>query len=256
MKPAEIRSVGDLLDLARKNFFTEPRGRWIFRGNANKYFDLKPSVGRDLHSSKSRARYESSLFDIFCREARGFLDHICAHIPSSKWEWLSLAQHHGLPTRLLDWTYNPLVALYFATSAYEGLDGAFYGLKSTARQPKETSPFEIANPVKYRPITITPRIRAQEGLFVACADVEAPLDQRLRNGWKMESYVIPSDNKPTILYDLFRLGIHASSLFPDVDGLAARLRWQHLIHPPSEGAKRAIQPTVPPPMPGQREDAP
>ncbi|HEY7387321.1 MAG TPA: hypothetical protein VH640_02355 [Bryobacteraceae bacterium] len=87
-------------------------------------------------------------------------------------------------------------------------------------------------PVKYYPNIVTPRIRAQEGVFVACAELERPLDNTLENHWTIESLRIAANRKPHLRYELFRLGVHASSLFPDVDGLAARIRWQHLVTSP------------------------
>src|SRR5258708_39996306 len=108
-----IGCIQDLLARASTQYFAEPRGRWVFRGHSNVNFALIPAVGRAAHTSQSRAKYEQSLFDIFCREARGYV----SAIPATDWEWLSLAQHHGLPTRLLDWTTNPLVAAFFAVSA-------------------------------------------------------------------------------------------------------------------------------------------
>jgi hypothetical protein len=193
-------------------------------------FKLIPSVGRGRHTSKDRRKYEQSLFDIFCREARAYL----TLLPSDKWEWLSIAQHHGLPTRLLDWTHNILVALYFAVEANPAADGVLFALRSITKaseRVRERSPFSIVRPAKFYPNIVTPRIRAQEGLFVVCSDLEAPLDQNLRRDWQVERLQIPSGAKGALRYELFRLGVHASSLFPDIDGLAARLKWQHAVSP-------------------------
>ncbi len=241
-----ITSIDDFLTTSAASYFAEQRSTWIFRGHSDSSFTLVPSVGRTAHASKSRAKYEESLFDIFRREARGHLPAI----PKDEWEWLSLAQHHGLPTRLLDWTINPLVALYFAVSANPGEGGQFFALRALTKASENVrseSPFKITRPVKYFPNIVTPRIRAQEGLFIACAEVERPLDTVLRSDWRIESYDIAACAKEKILYQLFRLGVHASSLFPDIDGLAARLKWQHSVSPPQPGPSNALQPTVPPP---------
>lgn len=228
-----IDSIANLLEQASKRYFAKPRGRWVFRGHSSTEFKLIASVGRGNHTSRSREKYERSLFDIFRREARGYLPTI----PSDEWEWLALAQHHGLPTRLLDWTYNPLVALYFAIEANPNLDGQLFALYATTKASefvRESSPFAIREPVKVYPNIVTSRIRAQEGLFVACAALEVPLDRALRDGWQIESWAIPAGRKPHLRYELFRLGVHASSLFPDIDGLAARIRWQHAVSSPFE----------------------
>jgi FRG domain len=213
-----ITSVQEILDHASNKYFKEPRGSWVFRGHANSSYDLKPSVGRGKHTSKSREKYEESLFTIFRREAVGYI----SSIPADDWEWLSFAQHHGLPTRLLDWTNNLLAALYFAVDSHPDADGEVFALRAVNKASDNRisgSPFKISKPIKYYPNLVTPRIRAQEGLFVVCSDLEIPLDQNLRSDWSIERLRIPQVNKEQIRYALFRLGVHASSIYPDIGGL-------------------------------------
>jgi hypothetical protein len=227
----EITSIEVLLARASEKYFAASRGHWVFRGHSDKNYRLVPSVGRAKHTSSSRLKYEESLFSIFQRESQGYLDFL----PTNEWEWLALAQHHGLPTRLLGWTYNPLVALYFAVEENPTTDGEFYALhagRQASVEERRGSPFEIARSVKYFPTIVTQRIREQEGLFVACSDLETPLDEALRDDWEIEKLSVPANCKELLRYSLFRLGVHASSLFPDIDGLAARLRWQHAVTTP------------------------
>ena len=232
---AEIGSINSTPTLLSRfrDYFTEPRGHWVFRGHSNAEWDLTPSVGRGSHNWQTRKKYESKLLEQFKRGALGLL----ARPPESEWEWLSLARHHGLPTRLLEWTLNPLVALYFAVESCTGSNGQVLALRAFVRKSALADlPFEIQEPVKYYPNVVTPRIRAQEGVFVACASLDVPLDkdEKLPKRWRIQRWAIPSEHKNALRYELYRVGVHASSLYPDLDGLAERIRWQGSVQALSE----------------------
>ena len=86
------------------------RSRYAFRGLSNSEYDLKTSLIRLGHDPKVTRDLEPVILRSFRKYA-----HLNATPGTSIWHWLSLAQHHGLPTRLLDWSVSPYVALHFAT---------------------------------------------------------------------------------------------------------------------------------------------
>lgn len=85
------------------------RSPYVYRGLWDKGYTLKTSL---MRIGENYPKLEPHLLRNFRKYAKG----TSAHTGESAWNWLALAQHHGLPTRLLDWTYSPYVALHFATA--------------------------------------------------------------------------------------------------------------------------------------------
>src|SRR5882762_8533598 len=97
-------------------------GNYLFRGVTSVRHTLIPSVGRQRDGYNYSVNIEKALFDQFKREALPFL----AARPQNDWEWLALAQHYGVPTRLLDWSESPSVSLFFAVWGNDDEDAGLY----------------------------------------------------------------------------------------------------------------------------------
>jgi hypothetical protein len=196
--------------------------RWVFRGVASKAHDCRPSIGR---TPGYRADYERALLDAFIREAHA---HLGGPRPSD-WEWLALAQHHGVPTRLLDWTRNPLVACYFAVSSEPANEeAAIYAVELARDQllpPGDRSdPFAIREVKFVLPSALAPRITTQKGLFSAHPEPQAPWQPP---GLAENTFRIARSVRVPFRKRLFQLGIDAALIYPNLDGLGQSLSWQY-----------------------------
>lgn len=257
----EVGSLGELIDQVTPSEPNPVYGRrrdvGVYRGASDASLPLLTSLDRlggpDPHS---KAGLEAHILRNFIRYSRPYLPAT----PINDWELLVTAQHHGVPTRLLDWTYSPLVAAYFATRpAREGrrrdravwrldwqrLHEAFdfptlalliedlhelFGREGTDFTPwrlfdwnAEAKPFACM----IEPPSLNSRIVAQAAVFTLCSDKTRPFDRFLVEhdlGTALTKFVIRGEQVAPIRDQLDLAGVDERRLFPDLDGLAAMIR--------------------------------
>jgi hypothetical protein len=191
---------------------------WIYRGLGDISYKLLPKIGRPGYSNGRSVSREKLLLRIFKQRAVRFV----SPQPTSELEWLALGQHHGLPTRLMDWTYSPLVALYFAVKGNAESDGVVY-CRHMSRGGNVFNPFSIKQAQKYYPPHLSPRIPAQSALFTV--EPKPHIETEIADGVQI---VIPKAAKNSLREHLYILGIHEESMFPDLDGIGSHLCWRLL----------------------------
>lgn len=152
------------------------------------------------------------------------------------YDWLSLAQHYGVPTRLLDWSKNPLIALWFAVSDYildvptcaDNLHWPCVWILSLTEQTKtrESDPFETQKLTYLGSLHSSARAQAQESVFTisGISKIRGSLENIGRNTTGrfrcLELFKINPDACHTLLSDLREKNISISTVFPDTAGAA------------------------------------
>jgi hypothetical protein len=211
-----------------------------FRGQRDAAWGLIPGAYRYPDLDEDEVRSE------FMLKARPLL----TQAPRSDWEWYFLMQHHGLPTRLLDWTEGSLIALHFALAqATTHQDAAVWVLDpwalndwslgkadlvitspdcpSEAQAAKYLSPIYENRQQPSKPIAAVPpynssRITAQRGSFTVHGSRKAPIESMFSK--KIAKVTLPRGSALLMRRQLRTVGISEFTLFPDLDGLCRDIR--------------------------------
>jgi hypothetical protein len=192
----------------------------IYRGMKSVDHPLIPKVGRVVppDSVGSREKNEHEILRLFKERAFQYLDVT----PASDWDWLAIGQQYGLPTRLLDWTDNPLVACFFAVDGPSDDDPVIYAYHNDSyiSVDKHPDPFKYRQVGKFIPRHLTQRITTQGGLFT----VHPNPYERFESA-DMDKIVIPNAIRSALKKTLNMYGVSRFALFPGLDGLAAHIEW-------------------------------
>lgn len=243
--------------------------RYYFRGQSDTSWPLLPKLTRnsvltDLFrsrkiiakknvSDKTIEETQKYLLSRLQRYATQFYRSEISNISSADdWEWLCIAQHYGLPTLLLDWTINPLIALFFATAEAEN-EGSFFAMKLKEKkdrvdnsyyvgQEKDyTLPFSVNQPTLVVPKINARRIDSQSARFIYMGhlgslkvsdmlwskeekECNSYCDDNKNVPWEsIEKIIVPQKQKKYIRTQLLSLQIHEGTMFPGIEGYAMHL---------------------------------
>ena len=250
-----IKSIKDLIDWNIENTGKgKNEKRFLFRGVSDEKCKLIPKLYRRKGSSEIVSENTATIRENYLK------DYLKIHLPGyghdfhnyeekhKEWKELFIAQHYGVPTNLLDFTRNPLVAAFFAVNEKSENNGLIYAVQIQEQDwtsskfnhnsldyniasydllsTNSLGPYDLKRPIFIVPPHIDERIKAQIGVFCCFPKFEAPKPLNEYEGFKEKKegeagyiYKLKIDAyKEDILDELHKIGINEISLFPDMSG--------------------------------------
>jgi hypothetical protein len=239
--------------------YLKPPAHWVFRGQSNVGWKLQTQIERVRKPFRVNQRklpdYEWKLVREFRRRA-----HIYHPSPPQKddhLDWLALMRHHGGPTRLLDFTYSPFIATYFALESADkdsavwainyvwlrdqalkivtGGKGANGKVYENFRDKRDGASFKTifwSTPLLRfvsgaNPMRLNERLTLQQGTFLCPGDITVSFETNLRAAAKVKDnvhkIVIKKPCRTNALARLRKMSIDSTTLFPGLDGFARSL---------------------------------
>lgn len=257
-KEVYINSLEEYIDTV---FYYD--GDIVYRGVSNKDYALIPGIGRESRggwSKKDTIIFESEMLSEFSEKVASMEN--CSNYT----ELAVLAQHYGLPTRLLDWTWNPLVALYFSIKGNPDQDAAVY-VANIENIPKALPSLDYSSIVYQGGSPMAKRLgELDEFSSLTVSESAYKYFENIQDGFDgvkfivmkpkaktqrviaqdsifivhvnpflsfdenvIEKIIIKKELKKPFTYYLNKLGFHAFSMFPGCDGLCSYLRDKYLF---------------------------
>jgi len=245
VKVRHIKSLKDYMVYLEER---DPNAISLFRGQSDKSWPLFPKLAR-LHL-QSRLRkpsggdflaVEQKIMNEFKHRSMPYL----SARPTNNWDWLSTAQHYKLPTRLLDWTSDALIALWFAVE--DQTHGKTHGIVwrfipgDDDFLDDSTDPFHGNLTRVYQPYFTNERIVNQNSWFtfhrINDGEKFIPLERNKNYADKLDSVIISCKHKPLIRKQLDRCGVNHAVVYPGLEGVAQFIEWDYTIDKDEESTR-------------------
>jgi hypothetical protein len=236
---------------------------FAFRGQADADWRLQSTLERVIGNRWSAANarlFETHSLDTF--KSKYHIYSGLEHIPKSKLSWLSVMQHYGVPTRLIDFTTSPYIALYFALETYDPLsqkdfsifaidytaimeasvqyirkaDTKFLETRSTVQRMQDAVFDDVVDRYSYdiawvtEPMELNARIDRQAGTFLVAGNLEKTIESivnlPLYESAKLLKIRIPASLYEGVYVTLRKMSINSKSIYGDLAGLAKSIRME------------------------------
>ena len=259
VKTIKVESWDQFKDLATSDDYRS----WAFRGQSNADWPLEPTLARYLKRYKIHrsvwSNQELRIYGIFKRKAHEFLKHLPAD--DDAFEWLATMQHHGAPTRLLDFTWSPYVAAFFAFERAITTAAIWAVFPPLLRymqhfpdnlnveenvhdhvgpwKPGNYEKFFVQNEFEFvtqgEPYRMNRRQVAQSGTFVIPSRIDKSVEEILMDNGPIDhslvKFVMNTEKmRHESIRQLYNMNITNATLFPDLDGLARSMAMEFELH--------------------------